>query len=92
MAYGNGYRGLLEEADAYFFFQLPRKGSLTRLIRYDKAQFPSRRRFVGGMTKFIPRHFFLDQPIPVESATIQVIDSLFRQLDREVPSARNSAR
>lgn len=85
MAYANGYRGLLEETDAYWFFQLPRKGRLTRLIRYDKAQFPSRRRFVGGMTKFIPRHFFLDQPISVESANIETIDSLFRQLGREAP-------
>jgi hypothetical protein len=84
MAYANGYRGLLEETDAYFFFQLPRNGRLTRLVRYDKAQFPSRRGFVGGMTKFIPRHFFLDQPIPVESTSFQAMDSLFRRLGREV--------
>jgi hypothetical protein len=80
MSYANGYRGLVEETDAYAFFQFPRNGRLTPLIRYDKTRFPSRHRFVGGMAKFIPRHFFLEKPILLESVSIQEMDDLFHRV------------
>jgi len=79
-SYASGYRGLLEEAQAYSFFQFPRQGRLIRLIRYDKATFPSLRRFVGGMGKFMPRRFFLAAPVTLESITISELDALFARL------------
>ena len=82
-SYVSGYRGLLEEAQAYSFFQFPRQGRLTRLISYDKATFPSLRRFVGGMGKFMPRRFFLETPVMMESITISELDALFARVGED---------
>ena len=76
-SYANGYRGLLEEAHAYSFFQFPRDGRLTKLITYDKAAFPSQRRFVSGMGKFMPRRFFLEKPVTLASTSIGEMDAVF---------------
>jgi hypothetical protein len=73
----------LEEAQAYSFFQFPRHGRLKRLIRYDKATFPSLRRFVGGMGKFLPRRFFLETPVILESITIGELDALFARVGED---------
>jgi len=73
----------LEEAQAYCFFQFPRHGRFTRLIRYDKATFPSLRRFVGGMGKFMPRRFFLETPLMLESINISELDAVFAQVGED---------
>lgn len=81
-AYANGYRGLLEERETYSFFQCTRQGRLTKLMTYDKAMFPNRRRFLTGMGKFMPRRFFFEKPVEVTTLTIAEMDGLCKQYCR----------
>lgn len=76
-SYSHGYTGFMEEQDQYVFFQFPRRGKIRRLVTYDKSQFTNYRHFVGGISKFIPHLFFLEQPVAVDLMTIQALDCIF---------------
>ncbi len=75
--YTNGYRGFLEEKECYVFFQFPRGGQLKRLVKYEKSLFSDYRHFVGGISKFMPRLYFLEEPVLIQSVTIEELDRVF---------------
>jgi len=78
-SYSHGYTGFMEEQGQYVFFQFPRRGKIRELLTYDKSQFTGYRHFVGGISKFIPHLFFLEQPIAVDPMTIHALDSIFKE-------------
>ncbi len=78
--YSHGYTGFVEDEDEYAFFQFPRRGKLRKLFAHDKNDYPDYHYFVGAMSKFIPRLFFLEQPIPFEPVTIEQLDKIHKMV------------
>ena len=78
-SYSHGYTGFMDELGQYVFSQFPRQGKIKRLFAYDKSDFTGYRHFIGGISKFIPRLFFLERPVPVALMSIQELDSIFKE-------------
>ena len=69
----------MEEKSQYVFFQFPRRGKLKRLVTFKKSDYKSYRHFVGGISKFLPYLFFLEQPILIDPLTIHDLDKVFHE-------------
>jgi hypothetical protein len=66
--------GFLEDEKSYVYFNFPRKGVLTEVMRFDKTDYADYGHFMGGITKFFPYNFFLKNPVVIDSCTIEELD------------------
>ena len=65
-AYQKGFFGCLEDEGRYICF-LFSKNTFRTVTTYAKEDFTCHDHFMATMHKFLPRHFFLRQPVPVLS-------------------------
>jgi hypothetical protein len=63
-AYQRGIFGCLAASDRYIYFLLSRK-RYVEIKSYPKDDFEDFQHFVTALHKFVPRRFFLRQPLPV---------------------------
>jgi hypothetical protein len=78
-AYQKGFFGCLETEDDYRCF-LFSKNTLRVVTTYAKEDFTCRNHFLATLHKFLPRHFFLSQPVPVTSLEARDLLAVARRL------------
>ncbi len=78
-SYRTGYLGFLEEPDHYVFFSCARRGAVKRLKSYDKTDFFNRDHFLSVITKFVPRSFFLEEGVALETLSVMELDQINRE-------------
>jgi hypothetical protein len=78
-SYRTGYLGFLEEPDHYVFFSCARKGAVKRLKSYDKTDFFNRDHFLSVITKFVPRSFFLEVGMELETLSARELDKICKE-------------
>jgi len=75
-SYRTGYTGFLEEPDRYVFFTSARRGIIKSVMCYKKSDFFNHDHFLSVVTKFVPRSFFLEEGIEVESLSATDLDQI----------------
>lgn len=85
-SYRTGYLGFLEEPDHYVFFSCARRGAVKRVMSYEKTDYFNRDHFMSVITKFVPRSFFLEKGVELETLSLRELDQINRDrtLDRPV--------
>jgi len=78
-SYRTGYLGFLEEPDHYVFFNCARHGAIKRVMSYDKTDFFNRDHFLSVITKFVPRSFFLEEGVELETLSVRELDRISRK-------------
>ena len=78
-SYRTGYLGFLEEPDQYVFFSCARHGAIKRVKSYDKADFFNHDHFLSVITKFVPRSFFLEEAVELETFSVRELDQISRE-------------
>jgi len=79
-SYSNGYTGIFEEDHKYVLFNLSKNGKLKKINEYNKEEFVDYNHFVGIISKFIPYSSFLQEPVKIESITIDELDRILLNL------------
>ena len=78
-SYRTGYLGFLEEPDEYVFFSCARQGAIKRVKSYDKTDFFNHDHFLSVITKFVPRNFFLEEGVELETLSVRGLDQISRK-------------
>ena len=78
-AYQKGFFGCLETEDDYRCF-LFSKDTFRVVTTYAKEDFTCQSHFLATLHKFLPRHFFLSQPVPVASLEAHDLLAVVRRL------------
>jgi hypothetical protein len=81
-AYRKGYTGLLENDDAYVFFNTV-KGQYRPVQSYPKCDFESLHHFTTLMSKFVNSAFFLKTPAEITTIDTRTLDRIHRQNRRD---------
>lgn len=74
-AYRKGFFGCLEDKAGYVCF-LFSKQTFRAIATYAKEDFENRRHLMATLHKFVPRHFFLQEPVPmasIDAATLKAV-------------------
>ena len=74
-AYKNGYTGILENEEAYVFFNTSRRG-YRPIQSYPKSDFEGFHHFTSLMSKFVNSAFFLKTPVRVSSVDMETLDRI----------------
>jgi hypothetical protein len=78
--YRCGYRGFLEVATEYIFFQFSRD-RCRMLQRYAKTEFPDYSAFVNLMSKFMPAGRFLAAPLEIAELNERELARIFERIE-----------
>jgi len=78
-AYRKGFFGCLETEDRYICFLFSRH-NYRAVTTYAKADFTCYDHFLATLHKFLPRHFFLNRPVPLASLEARDLAAAARSL------------
>ena len=90
-AYRKGFFGCLEDKNGYVCFLFSRH-TFRAITTYAKADFENRRHLMATLHKFVPRHFFLQEPVPmasIDAVTLKAVTE--QQARRDSGDAHRSA-
>ena len=80
-AYRKGFFGCLEAEDRYVCFLFSR-GIFRPITTYPKEDFECHDHFLATLHNFLPRHFFLQRPVPIVSVSARDLAVAGRALAR----------
>jgi hypothetical protein len=78
-SYRTGFLGFLEEPDRYVFFSCARRGAIKSVMSYEKTDFFNHDHFLSVITKFVPRGFFLEEGVELETLSARELDQISRE-------------
>lgn len=81
-AYRKGYTGLLEDEEAYVFFNTL-KGQYRPVQSYPKCDFESLHHFTTLMSKFVNSAFFLKAPVKIAAIDMETLDRIHMHQGRD---------
>jgi hypothetical protein len=87
-SYRTGYLGFVEESDQYVLFSCARHGAIKYVMCYDKADFFNHDHFLSVITKFVPRSFFLEEGVELETLSVAALDQISRERRKPASNAR----